>query len=172
MLARLFGSGSDLASVDPSAGAGAEMSGNVSGRDTGGVSGDVSGHDTGGVSTDGPGHNTRGDVSSAGGRAETSGVDAGGSGVNSAGGCAGTSGVNGGGSGVNASRDASTSRPVLEASSYVPALVVWTTTPWTVPLNQAVCAGGGISYALARAVGGPSDGRLLLAAESRLTDLA
>jgi isoleucyl-tRNA synthetase len=61
--------------------------------------------------------------------------------------------------------------PVIGADE-APSLVIWTTTPWTIPLNQAVCAGGGIGYALVRPSGGNAAGRLLLVAESRVGELA
>eukprot|EP00965_Chrysotila_dentata_P220577 6191863-Pleurochrysis_carterae.AAC.3 len=43
--------------------------------------------------------------------------------------------------------------------------VIWTTTPWTIPANQAVCAGSGIEYTLAR---GTSSQRCFLLASARL----
>jgi isoleucyl-tRNA synthetase len=40
--------------------------------------------------------------------------------------------------------------------------VIWTTTPWTLPANQAICAGAELEYAL---VEFPQHGRVVLAAE-------
>ncbi|MEW6166518.1 MAG: isoleucine--tRNA ligase [Pseudomonadota bacterium] len=42
------------------------------------------------------------------------------------------------------------------------AFVIWTTTPWTLPANQAIAAGAEIDYVLAEL---PKSGRLVLAAE-------
>ena len=40
---------------------------------------------------------------------------------------------------------------VAEADSELPvSVVIWTTTPWTLPANQAVCLHGGLDYALLR----------------------
>ena len=43
--------------------------------------------------------------------------------------------------------------------------VIWTTTPWTIPVNQALAYGEGVDYAAVRA----SDGRVLLLAVELLT---
>ena len=63
--------------------------------------------------------------------------------------------------------------PELEGA----AIVIWTTTPWTIPGNRAIAYGGAIDYALIKvertAEGGQAAaGQTLVVAESLLTDMA
>ncbi len=51
------------------------------------------------------------------------------------------------------------------------ALVIWTTTPWTIPGNRAIAAGSGFDYALVR-VDAVEDGSLARAGERLLVALA
>ncbi len=74
--------------------------------------------------------------------------------------------------------------PVLEAEAllarlhHVPgaegqgpaAVVIWTTTPWTLPANQAVCLHPGVEYALVQCTGAQGAERLLIA-EALITAL-
>jgi len=44
-------------------------------------------------------------------------------------------------------------------------VVVWTTTPWTLPANQAVCLNAGLDYALVRCELGAGPELIIIAAE-------
>ena len=49
------------------------------------------------------------------------------------------------------------------------ALLIWTTTPWTLPSNLAIAVGAELDYVKARKVDGEEDQRLYIIAEDRLT---
>lgn len=52
-----------------------------------------------------------------------------------------------------------------------PALVIWTTTPWTLPANQAVAAGAAIAYVLVHLEDAQGTERWLIVAEALLASL-
>ncbi|CAE6460788.1 unnamed protein product [Rhizoctonia solani] len=56
---------------------------------------------------------------------------------------------------------------ILPAGSGLPSLMIWTTTPWTVPSNMAVAVNAEIDYSVAVC----QDGRSFIVATSRLEDL-
>jgi isoleucyl-tRNA synthetase len=51
-------------------------------------------------------------------------------------------------------------------------LVIWTTTPWTLPSNMAVAVNRDITYRLVRVTEGPTAGELLIVAAERAHDLS
>ena len=50
------------------------------------------------------------------------------------------------------------------------AAVIWTTTPWTIPSNQALNVNAELDYALVRVAPAPTTGPLLLVAAERVTE--
>ncbi|KAH7345675.1 isoleucyl-tRNA synthetase [Rhizoctonia solani] len=57
---------------------------------------------------------------------------------------------------------------ILPAESSTPSLMIWTTTPWTVPSNMAIAVNAEIEYSLVIC----QDGRSFIVATSRVEDLA
>ena len=53
----------------------------------------------------------------------------------------------------------------------MPSVIIWTTTPWTIPGNRAIAYGETIDYALVR-VDSVADGSLARPGETLLTALA
>jgi isoleucyl-tRNA synthetase len=57
---------------------------------------------------------------------------------------------------------------ILPGGSGTPELLIWTTTPWTLPSNMAVTVNAELVYCIVHR----QDGRLLIVAKARVEDLA